>query len=127
MSEVFQPWTDGYWVAFIETDPTFSNIPKYGVAGLFEDIRVWIHEFTEMGIHEWMQREYYYISHRASHILTSLAVHSGMRVRGKLVMIDPEEYWKRTMLGKQKKLSGWWMPKDRKSKLTQTPKESEKK
>jgi len=115
--EVIQPWCNNYYVAFTENDPTFSNIPKYGVAGLFEDIRVWIHEFTEMGIHEWMQREYYYISHRASHILTSLSVFSGWRIRGKLVMIDPEDYWKRTTLGKQKKLSGWWMSRDRTSAL----------
>ena len=120
MSEVIQPWTDGYWVAFVEQNPTFSNIPKYGVSGLFEDIRVWIHEFTEMGVHEWMQREYYYVSHRASHILTSLSVFSGWRIRGKLVMISPEEYWKRTTLGKQKKLSGWWMSGDRMSALKET-------
>lgn len=115
IDDVIQPWTDGHWVAFTESNPTFSNIPKYGVSGLFEDLRVWIHEFTEMSIHDWMQREYYYISHRASHILTSLAVYSGIRLHGKLVMIGPDEYWKRTTLGKQKKLTAWWMPDDRTS------------
>ena len=122
MSEVIQPWSDGYWVAFTEINPTFSSFPKFGVAGLFEDIRVWIHEFTEMCVHEWMLRELPFISHRASHIFTSLAVYSGMRVREKMVMIDPEEYWKRTTLGKQKKLSGWWMPEDRTSSLTEASK-----
>ena len=108
MSEVFQPWTDGYWVAFTETDPSFSNIPRFGVAGLFSELLVWVHEFTEMAIHEWMSTDYYYISHRASHILTSLAVHSGVRTRQGLKMIGPDEYWKRATLGKQKKLTFWW-------------------
>jgi len=118
MSEVIQPWTDGYWVAFIENKSTYSNIPKFGVAGLFTDIRVWVHEFTEMCIHEWMLKECSFISHRASHILTSLAVFSGMKKRGKLTMIDPDEYYKRATWGKQKKLTAWWMPEDRKSMST---------
>ena len=120
MSEVIQPWTDGYWVAFTEHDPTFSNFMRYGVAGLFEDINVWIHEFTESTLGEWMNREYYYISQRAIHILTSLAVYSGVRTHQGMKMIGPDEYWERTTLGKQKKLTFWWKLDDRTSALKET-------